>query len=70
MIEAAVLRQSGYVRNFQLGKYAKDAAKVLNEIAAAKACLLDPAKREGQPTEGRHSRRIQTRFAYHKQFTC
>ncbi|OYV80863.1 MAG: hypothetical protein B7Z73_18815, partial [Planctomycetia bacterium 21-64-5] len=37
--------QSGYVRNFQIGKYAKDAARLLNEIAAAKACLLDPAKR-------------------------
>jgi hypothetical protein len=45
VIEAAVLRQSGYVRNFQLGKYAKDATKILNEIAAAKACLLDAAKR-------------------------
>ena len=45
VINAAMLRQSGYVRNFQIGKYAKEAARVLNEIAAAKACLLDPAKR-------------------------
>ncbi|HQU44303.1 MAG TPA: hypothetical protein PK867_15900, partial [Pirellulales bacterium] len=44
MIEAAVLRQSGYVRNFQIGKYGKDAARILNEIAAAKACLLDTGK--------------------------
>jgi hypothetical protein len=45
VIEAAVLRQTGYVRNFQIGKYGKDDARILNEIAAAKACLLDPAKR-------------------------
>ena len=45
VINAAVLRQSGYVRNFQIGKYAEAAARVLSEIQAAKACLLDPAKR-------------------------
>lgn len=45
VIDAAVLRQSGYVRNFQIGKYAKEATKILNEIAAAKVCLVDPAKR-------------------------
>jgi hypothetical protein len=44
VIEAAVLRQTGYVRNFQIGKYAKDAARILNEIAAAKAWLLDAAE--------------------------
>jgi formylglycine-generating enzyme required for sulfatase activity len=45
VINAAVTRQSAYVRNFQIGKYASDAARILNEIAAAKACLLDPTKR-------------------------
>ncbi|HUY87326.1 MAG TPA: hypothetical protein VMV10_01195 [Pirellulales bacterium] len=45
VIDAAVLRQSAYVRNFQTGKYGADAARILNEIAAAKLCILDPAKR-------------------------
>lgn len=45
VINAAVMRQSAYVRNFQIGKYVAEAAQILNEIAAAKACLLDAAKR-------------------------
>jgi hypothetical protein len=45
VIESAVLRQSGYVRNFQIGKHGKEAARVLTEIAAAKACLQDSVKR-------------------------
>lgn len=45
VIDGAVIRQSAYVRNFQAGKYAEQAARILNEIAAAKACLQDPAKR-------------------------
>lgn len=45
VINAAVLRQSAYVRNYQIGKYAEEAAQILNEIQAAKLCLLDPAKR-------------------------
>ncbi|HJT32549.1 MAG TPA: WD40 repeat domain-containing protein [Pirellulales bacterium] len=45
VINAAVMRQSAYVRNYQVGKYAEQAAQILNEVQAAKACLLDPAKR-------------------------
>ncbi|MGE0608700.1 MAG: WD40 repeat domain-containing protein [Pirellulales bacterium] len=45
VINAAAVRQSSYVRNFQAGKFAEDATKILNELAAAKACLLDAAKR-------------------------
>lgn len=45
VIKAAGLRQSGYVRNFQVGKYSKDATQILNELAAALACLQDPVKR-------------------------
>lgn len=33
------------MRNFQAGKHADDAARILNEIQAAKLCLLDPGKR-------------------------
>lgn len=45
VIEAAVLRQSAFVRNFQTGSHAEDATRILNEIAAARLCLVDKAKR-------------------------
>lgn len=45
VINAAVVRQSAFVRNFQTGEHAEDATRLLNEIAAAKVCLLDPVKR-------------------------
>lgn len=45
VINAAVVRQSAFVRNFQTGEHGADAARLLNEIAAAKICLLDAAKR-------------------------
>lgn len=45
VIEAAVLRQSAFVRNFQSGKHADDATRLLNEIAAARVCLVDRQKR-------------------------
>lgn len=51
VIDAAVLRQSAYVRNFQTGKYGADATRILNEIAVAKLCLLDPAKRAAYDAE-------------------
>jgi WD40 repeat protein len=45
VIDAAVIRQSAFVRNFQSGKHAEYATKLLNEIAAAQVCLNDKAKR-------------------------
>ncbi|MEX2118579.1 MAG: hypothetical protein WD847_03140 [Pirellulales bacterium] len=45
VINAAVVRQSAYVRNFQSGQYAEEAARILNEIAAAQLCLINPARR-------------------------
>jgi WD40 repeat protein len=45
VIEAAVIRQSVYLRNFQKGPQGDAATQLLTEIAAAKACLLNPAKR-------------------------
>jgi hypothetical protein len=45
VIDAAVLRQSAFVRNFQTGKYTAEATRLLTEIAAAKLCLIDPEKR-------------------------
>ncbi len=45
VINAAVLRQSSFVRHFQTGEHSQEATRLLNEIAAAKLCLLDAAKR-------------------------
>ncbi|HVA50402.1 MAG TPA: hypothetical protein VNH11_28880 [Pirellulales bacterium] len=54
VINAAVVRQSAYVRNFQTGKYGAEATRLLNEIAAAKLCLLDPLKRSRYDAERRN----------------
>ncbi len=51
VINAAVVRQSAFVRNFQTGKYAAEATRLLGEIAAAKVCLLDDAKRAAYDAE-------------------
>lgn len=45
VIEAAVVRQSAYVRNFQAGQLGEHAARILTEIAAARHCLLDAGRR-------------------------
>ena len=45
VINAAVTRQSAYVRNFQVGEHGSDAARILGEIQSAKLCLLDPSSR-------------------------
>jgi len=45
VINAAAVRQSMYVRNFQSGPHADAAARVLAEIEQAKIVLLDPEKR-------------------------
>src|SRR4051812_30475929 len=45
VIEAAAVRQSAYVRNFQNGEYSGAATRILNEIAEAEVTLLDPARR-------------------------
>ena len=38
-------RQMGHVRSFQLGEHLADTQRILNELAAARVCLLDPAKK-------------------------
>ncbi|HET6879305.1 MAG TPA: hypothetical protein VFI31_04090, partial [Pirellulales bacterium] len=45
VINAAVVRHSAFIRTFQVGQYSNEATQLLNEIAAAKVCLLDPRKR-------------------------
>ncbi|HWE40052.1 MAG TPA: hypothetical protein VG406_26105 [Isosphaeraceae bacterium] len=45
VIEAAAIRQTAFVRNFQAGPHGKDAARILNELSLARITLLDDAKR-------------------------
>lgn len=45
VIRAAADQRFTYLRTFQLSKHADVAERLLNEMAAAKACLLDPEKK-------------------------
>jgi hypothetical protein len=38
-------RQMAHVRTFQTGRHSAESQKLLNELAAAKVCLLNPAKK-------------------------
>lgn len=43
VIEGAAERQMNFVRQYQSGEHAADAAKILNELAIARLCLMKPA---------------------------
>ena len=43
VIEGAADKQMGFVRQYQSGEHAADAAKILNELAIARLCLLKKA---------------------------
>lgn len=45
VIQNAADRQMGHVRRFQAGPYAEACQKLLNELAAARVCLLDPVRK-------------------------
>lgn len=45
VIENAADRQMAHVRLFQSGKYSRQSQELLNEISAARVCLLDPEKK-------------------------
>ena len=46
VIAVAAERQMTHVRKYQTGRFAPYSQRVLNEIAAAKICLLDPQKKQ------------------------
>ena len=46
VIEAAADRQMTYVRQCATGPYMKESQQLLNELAAARVCLLNPAKKK------------------------
>ncbi len=51
VIEAAADRQMTYVRQCATGPYMKESQKLLNELAAARICLLNPAKKKAYDAE-------------------
>ena len=51
VIEGAADRQMSHVRTFQAGPHSADSQKLLNELSAAKICLLDPHKRAAYDAE-------------------
>ena len=45
VIRDAAEQRMAHVRTYQLGQYSELSQRILNELAAAKACLLDPQKK-------------------------
>ena len=45
VLESAADQRMAHVRSFQTGKHAAESQKLLNELAAARLCLLSPEKR-------------------------
>src|SRR5262245_39327981 len=45
VIDEAAIRQTTHVRAYQIGPHAEQCTRLLNEIALAKATLLNPAKK-------------------------
>ena len=45
VIEEAAIRQTAHVRAYQMGPHAAECTRILNELAAARSTLLNPAKR-------------------------
>ncbi len=45
VISSAADRQMAHVRTFQSGPYSAISQRILNELAAARVCLLDPQKK-------------------------
>jgi WD40 repeat protein len=54
VIEGAADRQMGHVRTFQTGPHSAQSQKLLNELSAARLCLLSPEKKAAYDAELRH----------------
>ncbi|HEX7376976.1 MAG TPA: hypothetical protein VF278_07680, partial [Pirellulales bacterium] len=46
VIDAAADQRMAHVRTYQTGKNSALSQKILNELSAARICLLDPQKKE------------------------
>lgn len=55
VIDAAADRQMAHIRTYQSGQHAEESQKILNELSAARVCLLDVAKRTAYNAELRAS---------------
>ncbi|HND53260.1 MAG TPA: hypothetical protein PLV92_12710, partial [Pirellulaceae bacterium] len=51
VIENAAHRQMAYVRTFQTGRHAEQSQRLLNELAAAKVCLMNPDRKAAYDAE-------------------
>lgn len=51
VIENAANQRMGHLRTFQTGKHAADSQRLLNEVAAARVCLLRPDKKAAYDQE-------------------
>src|SRR5260221_6156692 len=51
VIDAAADRQMTYIRQCATGEYVKESQQILNELSAARLCLLTPAKKEAYDAE-------------------
>ncbi len=51
VIDSAADRQTAHLRTFQGGKHSELSQRLLNEVAAARICLLDPKKRAAYDTQ-------------------
>ena len=64
VIEEAADRQMAHLRTFQLGQFAALSQELLNEVSAAKGCLLSPTKKPiydaRSPTPANASNRLAT----------
>ncbi len=47
VIEAAADRQMAHLHTYQSGRHAEQSQKLLNEVASARVCLLNPEKKAG-----------------------
>jgi hypothetical protein len=59
VIANAADRQMVHVRSFQGGRYSELSQKLLNELAAARVCLLDPAKKAAYDEQLRSQLHVQ-----------
>ena len=56
VIEDAAMQRIAHVRSYQLGRHVEMSQKILNELAAAKVCLLNAEKRAAYDAELRNQR--------------
>jgi len=62
VIKEVALRQTSHVRTYQTGPHADECTRLLNEIAQARAVLLDPAARKKYDAQLASARESQARI--------